>query len=155
MRRLVISAAIVTLLCSHAIAQRRIVDFTKFDEFGDVNCEDEGARLDNFAFYLKQQPAANAVIIFYGGKTFRGRLPKRGEGEARAARLKPYLVGRRGIPSNHVIVVHGGYAEEWHLDLWIVPTESVLPSPERTPIPIKQIHFRKGKANPRDFRCGV
>ena len=155
MQRWVINAAIVTLLFSNAVAQRRIVDFRKFDEFGDVNCEDEAARLDNFAFYLKQQPAANAVILFYGGKTFRGRTPKRGEAEARAARLKPYLVERRGIPSSHVIVVNGGYSEEWHVDLWIVPTGSVLPSPERTPIPDKQIHFRKGKPNPRDFRCRV
>src|SRR5882672_1687920 len=86
---------------------------SKFDEFGDIRCEDEYARLDNFAIQLQHEPQAKGVIIFYGGKTFRGRLPKRGEAEARAARLKPYLVRRRGIPASQVIVINGGYEEEW------------------------------------------
>ena len=82
----------------------------KLDEFGDIKCEDEMARLDNFAIQLQHEPQAKGVIIFFGGKTFTGKLPKRGEAEARAARLKPYLVQRRGIPSNRVIVINGGYA---------------------------------------------
>ena len=126
----------------------------KFDQFGDIKCEDEYARLANFAIQLQQEPQAKGVIIFYGGKTFRDRLPKLGEAEARAARLKPYLVRRRGIPANQIIVINGGYSEEWRVDIWIVPTGAILPSPERT-IPIKEIRFRKGKANSRDFRCRI
>src|SRR2546430_1318524 len=67
----------------------------KFDEFDDVNCEDEAARLDNLAEYLKQEPTAKVAILFFGGKRFRGKLPRRGEAAARAARLKSYLVSRR------------------------------------------------------------
>src|SRR2546429_4627382 len=85
----------------------------KFDEFGDIKCEDEMARLDNFAIQLQREPKARGVIIFYGGKIFRGKLPRRGDAAARAARLKPYLVNRRGIPATQVIVIDGGYAEEW------------------------------------------
>jgi len=126
----------------------------KFDEFGDIKCEDEMARLDNFAIQLQHEPQARGVIIFYGGKTFRGKLPKRGEAEARAARLKPYLVGRRGIPTKQVIVINGGYAEEWRADLWIVPPGASTPG-SVTIIPMSEIKFRKGKVNPRDYQCRI
>jgi hypothetical protein len=126
----------------------------KFDEFGDIKCEDEYARLDNFAIQLQHEPQARGIIIFYGGKTFRGKLPKRGEAEARAARLKPYLVQRRGIPSNQVMVINGGYDEQWRADLWIVPPGASMPS-GYTPVSVKEIKFRKGKANPRDYRCRI
>jgi hypothetical protein len=128
--------------------------FDRFDEFGDIKCEDEYARLDNFAIQLQQEPQAKGIIIFHGGKTFRGRLPKRGEAEARAARLKPYLVSRRGIPANQITVINGGYAEEWSAQLWIVPPGASMPTGDSA-FRIKKIRFRKGKPNPRDFRCGV
>jgi hypothetical protein len=39
-------------------------DSRKFDEFGDIKCEDEMARLDNIAVHLQSAPENNAVIIF-------------------------------------------------------------------------------------------
>ena len=125
-----------------------------FDEFGDINCEDEMARLDNFAVNLQNSPADKGVIIFYGGRRLRKRLPKRGDAPARAARLKTYLTQRRGIPSDQVIVIDGGYREEWTAELWIAPLGAAWPTPQRT-IPMNQIKFRKGKARPRDFRCQI
>src|SRR5882672_1704923 len=115
MSRLIQLVVLVVLLSPTLFVRGSAVTspIRKFDEFGDIKCEDEYARLDNFAIQLQNEPQARGVIIFYGGKTFRGKLPQRGEAEARAARLRPYLVGRRGIPSNQVIVVNGGYAEEW------------------------------------------
>ncbi|MGZ5436390.1 MAG: hypothetical protein ACXW3F_10040 [Pyrinomonadaceae bacterium] len=125
-----------------------------FDEFGDINCEDEMARLDNFAVNLQNSPADKGVIIFYGGRRFRKRLPKRGDAAARAARLKTYLTQRRGIPTDQVIVIDGGYREGWYAELWIAPAGADLPVGRPT-IPIKEIKFRKGKAHPRDFRCQI
>jgi hypothetical protein len=127
---------------------------SKFDEFGDINCEDEMARLDNLAVHLQNESGAKGVIIFYGGRRFRGRLPKRGEAASRAARIKPYLVQRRGIPTGRVIVVDGGYAEEWHVEVWLVPPGASMPAPQPT-IPIEKIKFSKGKPNPLDYKCGV
>ena len=126
----------------------------KFDEFGDLNCEDEMAHLDNFALQLQQEPNAKGVIIFYGGKTFRGKLPRRGDAAARAARLKSYLVQRRGIPTNQVVVIDGGYAEEWHVEIWVVPQGASMPTFSPL-IPVEQIKFRKGRVNPRAYRCGI
>jgi hypothetical protein len=126
----------------------------KFDEFKDVNCEDEMARLDNFTINLQNTPASKGVIVFYGGRRFGGRLPRRGDAAARAARLKTYLTQRRGIPTEQVIVINGGYREEWMAELWMVPQGADLPVGRPT-IPIKEIKFRKGKARPRDFRCEI
>ena len=131
-----------------------LAPISKFDEFGDINCEDEMARLDNLAVHLQNEPGAKGVIIFYGGQRFRGRLPKRGEAAARAARIKPYLVQRRGIPADRVIVINGGYAEEWHAEVWVVPPSVSMPTPQPT-IPIEKIKFSKGKANPRDYKCQI
>ncbi len=131
-----------------------LTPLTKFDEFGDVNCEREMASLDNLALQLQQQPDAKGVIIFYGGKTFRGKLPRRGEAAARAARLKPYLVQRRGVPADRITVIDGGYAEQWRAEIWIVSTGASMPTPNPT-IPVQQIKFRKGRVNPRAYRCEI
>jgi hypothetical protein len=125
-----------------------------FDEFGDINCEDEMARLDNFAVQLQNDPSSKGLIVFYGGRRFRGQLPKQGEAEARAARLKPYLVERRGIPTDTVMIVGWGYTEDWRVQLWIVPRGASIPDRLIT-IPFKDIKFRKGKVNPRDYRCEI
>src|SRR5438445_3940930 len=124
-----IKLVIVIVLLSPTLFVRgsaSINSIRKFDEFGDVKCEDEYARLDNFAIQLQREPQAKGVIIFYGGKTFRGKSPRRGDAAARAARLKPYLVSRRGIPAAQAIVINGGYAEEWRVEIWIIPSSASL-----------------------------
>lgn len=126
----------------------------KVDEFGDIQCEDEMARLDNVAIQLQNEPESKAVLVFFGGTTFRGKLPRRGDAAARAARLKPYLVERRGIPFNRVMVFDGGYAKEWHVEVWIVPLDMWFPAPQPT-LPEGGVKFREGRVNPRDYRCGV
>jgi hypothetical protein len=149
--------SILVLLLSPMLflrASEQSAIFEKFEEFGDIKCEDEYARLDNFAIQLMQEPAARGVIIFYGGQTFRGRLPKRGEAEARAARLKTYLVRRRGIPSNRIVMINGGYVDEWRAQFWIVPPGLSIPTGDPASLK-KTVRFRKGKPNPRDFRCRV
>ena len=126
----------------------------KFDEFGDIKCEDEMARLDNLAVNLQSAPDSTSVIIFYGGRRFKGRLPQRGEAAARAARLKTYLVQRRGIPTDRVVLIDGGFAEEWHAEVWVIPAGATMPSPQPT-IPAEKIRFRKGKPNPRTYECQI
>ena len=127
---------------------------SKFDEFGDVNCEAEMARLDNLAVNLQSVPDNKAVIIFYGGRRFRGRLPRRAEAAARVARIKAYLVQRRGISAEQVIVIDGGYMEEWKAQIWLVPPGASMPTPQPT-IPAGKIRFRKGKPNPRNYECQI
>lgn len=151
--RLLVVSALILLIGSQTIATSSADQpYVKFEEFGDVNCEDEMARLDAFAVQLMANPHAKGAIIYYGGKTFRGKLPRRGDAAARAARLKPYLVGRRGLPADRVIIINGGYAKEWHAELWVVISSMPTPSPNKQ---IKGIKFRKGTARARDFRCQI
>ena len=156
MTPLIRSSLLVFALTVHGIgsnsSQEMIGD--PFDTFGDVNCESEMARLDNFAVSLQNYPAARGQIIFFAGKMAVGRLPKRGEAEARVERMRSYLVKRRGIPAASLVVMNGGYGSEYRIQLWIVPPEADLAKPE-THTSVKKVRYRKGKLNPRDYRCGI
>lgn len=94
----------------------------KFDEFGNVTCEDELARLDNFAISLQSDPRLRAYIIVYGGR--RGR---RNEARARAVRMKYYLVHTRGLEPGRIEAVDGGYREELMSELWLSPRGDQVP----------------------------
>jgi len=148
------AALTIIILTGSAPHSQSPVMGRNFDSFRDIGCESEEARLDNLAVTLQNAPTAKAAIIFYGGQVFRGRLPRRGDAAARAARIKPYLVNRRGIPADQVVVIDGGYLKEWYAEIWIVPPGASIPQSHPT-VPIEQVHFRKGKAHPRDFLCGI
>jgi hypothetical protein len=68
--------------------------------------------------------------------------------------LISYLVERRGIGANRLILMDGGYHNEWQAELWIVPPGASLPLRHPT-VPAKDIKFRKGKASPREYRCQI
>lgn len=155
-KQIAIYLALFALLLPAILVKASIpISPRKFDEFKDINCEDEMARLDNFAVNLQQLAADKGVIIFYGGRRIGGRLPRRGDAAARAARLKTYLTQRRSIPTERVIVIDGGYREDWMAELWILPSVAVtLPAPTPS-IPADKIKFRRGKARARDFRCQI
>ena len=124
-----------------------------FDDFGDIKCEDEMARLDNFAIQLQNDPQSKGAIMVYAGRMAGDKWPRRGETEARAARIKSYLVKKRGTPTDQVIFINAGYDEYFRVQLWIVPPGAALP--RRESAAPKEFHFRKGKPNLRDFRCRV
>ena len=132
-----------------------------FDHFGDICCEDEKARLDNFAVQLQNESNATGYIIYYGGRLLkicgskRTRLPLRGEAQARAARLKPYMANAwRGFDPKRVVVIDGGYRESWEAELWIVPSGQQAPALTPTVKP-GAMKFRRGLARSRDYRCEV
>ena len=117
-----------------------------FDEYGDVGCEDEMARLDNFAVKLRDTPNYVGYAIVYGGRDGR-----RGEALARAARIKDYLIKSRGLESNRVMTIDGGYREKLTVDLWIVPSGESGPKAEPT-IQLKDVRFKRGKIKRSAYR---
>jgi hypothetical protein len=126
-------------------------DLQKFDEFGEIGCESEMARLDQFLIELQNQPAATAYVIYYGGRRYGTRLPRAGEAQARAARISPYLTKQRGFGPERLIIIDGGFRERWTVELWIIP--SGVPGPAPTPTLKRQdIKFRRGKVTAREFR---
>jgi hypothetical protein len=153
---------IFCLIAANAYADIAPSEARKFDEFADVNCEDEKARLDNFANELQSNPDVQGYIVFYGGKRHQNptshnsglQLPRRGEAEARVARLKLYMHNNRGVDSNRIVVVNGGYRDRWAAELWIVPKGANAPAPTPTVRP-QEIRFRSGRIKKSDYECGV
>ena len=150
-----------SLLSSSLIAGQLPIEPRKFDEFADVCCEDEKARLDNFAIELQGNPNATGYIIFYGGQRYpscwyggrrhAARRPRFGEAEARAARMKPYLTNTRGLDPKTIVVLNGGFRKSWMAELWVVPNGAKPPSPTPTLLR-KDIRYRNGKVTRREFQ---
>jgi hypothetical protein len=120
----------------------------KFDEFGDVTCEDELARLDNFTHRVLASPVSQAYIIVYGGQ--RGR---RNEAKARAARMKFYLVKIRGMEAKRIVTGDGGFREELTVQFWILRPGHSAPLPIPTVNP-KDVRLR-GRVRVRGYSCGA
>jgi hypothetical protein len=113
----------------------------EIDEYGDLQYDDEKARLDNLAIELQNNPQASATIIVYGGR----RSPV-GTAQRRGERARTYLVNERGIDAGRITVVDGGFREDLTTELWVVPAgaqqpaasptvdaSEVTPAPERRP----------------------
>jgi hypothetical protein len=157
MKKLLSATILVLLTVTISLAQTSN-GTREFDKFGNICCEDEMARLDNFAVQLQNQPGAKGYIIFYEGRRYsscydrRLRAPRSGEAQARAARMKPYLTDRRGVDPKRVKVIDGGYREEWTAELWIIPQGAEPPKPTST-LKAKNIKFRRGRIPKRDYEC--
>jgi hypothetical protein len=120
----------------------------KFDEFGNIPCDDELARLDNFTHGVLANPESQAYIIVYGGR--RGR---RNEAKARAARMKFYLVKIRGMEAKRIVTLDGGFREELSGELWIVRPGDSIPLPTPT-VNRKEVRLR-GRIGVRGYSCGA
>jgi hypothetical protein len=95
-----------------------------FDSFGKLCWEDEHARLDNFAVALMNTPDGIGQIIIYAG-----RKSCAGTAQARAMRMKKYLVERHNIEWNRVIWHDAGFLEEPYVVFWLAQRERLLPLP--------------------------
>jgi hypothetical protein len=84
------------------------------DEFGNINEEDELARLDHLAIILQEDPRFQVHIVFYGG-----RFSQPNEALRRAERAKDYLVKSRGLEADRVLPINGGYRDEVSGEFWL------------------------------------
>ncbi len=97
----------------------------KFDDYGDLNTDDEAARLDAFAEELRQHPNLRGYIIGYNQpRKLRGSYLRRIYGD------QHYLSWARGIEPSRVVVIDGGYRNEYRIELWLVPEGAPPPSPD-------------------------
>ena len=120
----------------------------KIDEFGNIRCGDEMARLDNYAIALQNEPGATGYIFVYAG-----RRSRRGEARARLARVKDHLVRRRGLSEGRIHFIDGGYREELTVDLYIIPAGAIPPTASPTVDPA-EVQIRPGKIRKSELRCG-
>ena len=96
----------------------------KFDEFPDIQRNDEKARLDNFAIELQNDPTATAYVIVYPGKT-----SKRGDVQHHSSRIIEYLVHSRGIDERRIVTLVGTTRDELLVQLWVSPAGATPPKP--------------------------
>ena len=96
----------------------------KFDEFPDIQRNDEKARLDNFVIELQNDPSATAYIVIYPG-----RGSKRGDVQHHSNRIVEYVVNTRGIDQHRIVTLVGSPRNELFVELWITPQGATAPSP--------------------------
>lgn len=124
-----------SMSCTTALPQPHFHD--KVDEYGNINFEDEKARLDNFGIEVQNWPEGVGYIVGYGG-----RRSRRGEAARRVKRAKHYLVTVRGIDASRLVTIDGGYREELTVELRIRSKEMKPPEPSPTVDPTEVIFVK-------------
>jgi hypothetical protein len=127
------------------------VETRKIDEINNYNWEKLMLQLDFSAVLLRNETAASAYIIVYDG-----RRTRRGEVQGWMRCIKNYLVDLRGLDSNRIRIVSGGYRRDKTVELWLVtPADS---PPKATPtVKPKDVKFKKGSLKEKDWRslCNI
>jgi hypothetical protein len=91
----------------------------RFDQFERVGHCELGARLDNFAIQLQNQPSAKGAIVSYAPE---GDGP--GTGKQVLELIKDYLVNTRGLAADRIETIYAGrYLNLYqsHTELWVMP----------------------------------
>jgi hypothetical protein len=102
-------------------------DYHSLDTYHNIPFSAERKRLDNFSIHLQKNLDAVGYIIVYAGK--RASI---GEAQIRARRAKQYLVKRRGISTNRIVTMDGGYREKLTYELYLIPYGLPPPAPVPT-----------------------
>ena len=108
-----------------ASAQPPAPGAVKLDEFGDVPLSDIGARLDNFANALMEQPQAKGFVVAY-----RSRRGLPGLSGQLMNWMRAHLINSRGLSAERNVGVDWGVAGCILQELWIVPP-GAAPAPRR------------------------
>ena len=99
---------------------------------------DMGA-LDLLSKTLQEETGTTGVVFVYGAKR-----DLRKNVERRIQCMNDYVTHRRGIPSNRIRVLSGGYRKHATIELWVVPRDANAPTPTPTLRPKDVIFKRRG-----------
>lgn len=99
----------------------------KMDEYGKLPPNEQKKRLDNFAIELMNDPTAQGYVIVYGGRTGQAT-----EAQTAARKIQTDVVKTTGLPANRLVLMNGGYREEFAVELWLAPTGATPPEPTPT-----------------------
>jgi hypothetical protein len=127
------------------------VETRKIDEINNYNWEELMLRLDFCAVLLQNEPAASAYIIVYDG-----RRSRRGEVQGWMNCIKNYLVELRGMDTDRIRIVNGGYRETKTAELWLITPADSLPKATPTVKP-QDVKLRKGRGKRKNWRslCNI
>ena len=79
---------------------------------------------------------------------------KRGDTEARTACSKDYMLKRRNVQADRIVVMIGGYRQHSTVEFWLVRRGESEPTPKPTVNP-KDVKFIKGKIKNWRGRCNL
>jgi hypothetical protein len=109
----------------------------KFDEYEDIPFTEEKEHLDNLGTSFTGSGVETvAYIVAYAGRRSCDK-----EAEWRLNRAKEYLVGKYNILEERIIIVDGGYRENFAVHLFLSRRRNcgVIPSPNVAPIEVYDI----------------
>jgi hypothetical protein len=84
----------------------------KFDEYSNVSWISEEVRLANFGIQLEQERGAQGYVIIYGPRGIDQRLE----------RVRKFLIDKRSVEPNRLVLMNGGTNRKAKVELWIRPT---------------------------------
>jgi hypothetical protein len=95
-----------------------------FDSYGKLSWKDERLRLGTVASELNNNDSKDVVYLyFYGGKQ-----TCLSETRKRATRAKNYLINKRGILNERIVLKDGGYREALMIEIYIQPPNFTMPA---------------------------
>lgn len=158
MKRQLFSFLILLLFVLSVSAQTD--EARKVDEFGNLNCDDYSARMDDLWIKLNNLPDAKGYVFIYEGKIenavydkngkYKGEqyfYPKIGEAKTRIRYMQQLIRFGKFSPGKFVFI-EAGFREKFTIEYWIVPNEATLPVPTSI---LEKMKHRKGK---RENICG-
>ena len=106
------------------------------DNFGTLGSEDRSSRFDGLFQELSQNPGTVGFVFLFCGKTCRyGEI----EAHLRGIEIK---IALRKFDRSRLVVLHGGFREEFETELWLAADETSAPKPKST-INIRYVTFTK------------
>lgn len=109
--------------------QDKIQKTSKIDEFGAINEDDMGARIDNFFIQLQNNPEAKGKIIIYKGlDVLPGKYENQNWWVSRAIQNHIFF---RGFDKSRIEIVETGYRDKRITELWLVPKNADSPKPNK------------------------
>jgi len=123
----------------------------KFDEFGNIPCDEYLARMDAAIVEAGNNPGGRVYVFVYEGKERRAVykrkggyqtvLPTRGSAKSRIESVRKYLK-RRNFDPNRFVYINGGFRENFAVEIWSVPAGAEPPKASPT---LGKMQYRKGK----------
>jgi hypothetical protein len=117
------------------------VMWLKFDEYSQISFNKEKLRLKEFATQLQGQRTATAYIVVYAG-----RHSCKDEAQARAERVKQYLIRFGHINARRIRTIDAGHQEEWAIALYTAassdpPLTAEFIKKTESHLPAEQVHI--------------
>lgn len=133
----------------------------KRTEFGLLPCNYFNALVMSAYRDYMELPGASIYVVYYEAKNVEMFVwnkqknvqekkilkPKRGNALNRAKEVPNFLATVYQVPKEKVVLLDGGFRENFEIEIWLVPKGATPPSPTPT-VDAKNVKFAKGEPSP-------